>query len=134
MKFRSRVSVLLVAFILLALAFPVYLSIREFDVTRILILLGVFGFILLSLFGIHYTLEENLLYVSTLPFIKGKPYDLTKLESITPTRTLLSSPAASLNRIKLDFGVGMPLVISPAAQDLFIEEILRINPKVKVNF
>lgn len=133
MKFRSRVSVLLIAFILLTLAIPVNVSIREHDTVGILVTMGALGIILLPLFGIQYTIEDNKLYVSAFPFSKGKPYDLTKLESITPTRSLLSSPAASLNRIKLDFGVGMPLIISPKAQDLFIEEVLRINPKVKVN-
>lgn len=134
MKFRSRVSVLLIVFIMLALAFPIYMSVKEHDIHGIIAVIGAFGIILLTLFGIHYTIEDGKLYVSAFPFFKGKPYDLTKLDSISPTRSLLSSPAASLNRIKLDFGVGIPLIISPAAQDLFIEEVLRINPKVKVNF
>lgn len=134
MKFRSRVSVLLIVLIMLALAFPAYMAVKEHDIHGIIGIIGAFGIILLTLFGIHYTIEDDKLYVSAFPFVKGKPYDLTKLDSISPTRSLLSSPAASLSRIKLDFGVGIPLIISPAAQDLFIEEVLRINPKVKVNF
>lgn len=85
-----------------------------------------------SLLSIRYTItEDGKLLVRAL--LLKQEYDLRKLESITPTRSLLSSPAASLRRLRLDFGVGKPLVISPAAQDYFIEEVQRINPKVKVN-
>lgn len=84
--------------------------------------------------SLRYVIDGNTLYVRTIPFTRGTAYDLKKLQSISATRTILSSPALSLKRIKLDFGVGMPLVISPAAQDVFIDEIRRINPNVKVNF
>lgn len=88
--------------------------------------------VLASLLSIRYTItEEGKLLVRAL--LLKQEYDLHKLERITPTRSLLSSPAASLRRLRLDFGVGKPLVISPAAQDYFIEEVLRVNPKVKVN-
>lgn len=84
------------------------------------------------LFGMRYTIDGNILYVGSV-FYRGLAYDLGKLDSITVSRTLISSPAASLSRIKLDFGCGRPLIISPASQDVFIEEVLRINPNVKVN-
>lgn len=85
-----------------------------------------------SLLSIRYTItEDGKLLVRAL--LLKQEYDLRKLESITPTRSLRNSPAASLRRLRLDFGVGKPLIISPAAQDYFIEEVLRLNPKVKVN-
>ena len=69
--------------------------------------------------------------VSDLFFIK-ETYELKKLKSITRTYNPVSSPAASLKRIKLDFGCGHPLIISPANQDIFIDEVLHINPNVQV--
>lgn len=81
--------------------------------------------------GISYTIEEDRLTVCNLFFIR-QTYDLKKLISITPTRNPISSPAASLRRISLNFGCGSPLIISPASQAMFIEEILRINPNVQV--
>ena len=84
-----------------------------------------------TIFGIHYTIDEDKLIVSDLFFVK-ETYELKKLKSITNTYNPVSSPAASLRRIKLDFGCGHPLIISPANQDIFIDEILRINPNVQV--
>lgn len=133
MKFRSRISVVLIVFLLAVLASPIYIAIITHEIKGLLIILFACLVTISTLFGITYTIEGKKLYVGMFFFFKGEEYDLTKLESISPTRTLLSSPAASLKRIKLDFGVGRPLVISPAAQDLFIEEILKVNPKVKVN-
>lgn len=83
--------------------------------------------------SLRYVIDGNVLYVRTFPFTRGTAYDLTKLRSISHTRSILSSPALSLKRIKLDFGVGMPLIISPRAQEVFVDEILRVNPNVEVN-
>lgn len=97
-----------------------------------LVTLGV-GLIILSiLFCIRYRIEDDKLYVGEV-FRRGEAFDLKKLESITPTHSMLSAPAASLRRIKLDFGCGKALIISPASQEVFIDEILRINPNVKIN-
>lgn len=109
-----------------------YLSYQEGEIEELLPLGLALVLVLLSLLSIRYTITEEGKLVVRAFFLK-QTYDLSKLESITPSRSLLSSPAASLRRLRLDFGVGKPLIISPAAQDYFIEEVLRINPKVKVN-
>lgn len=132
MKFRSRVSVILFGITLCVMAFACYRVILEGQVFPT-ILMATFTIITILIFwGIRYTIEDDKLYVGFL-FIRGTCYDIKKLVSISPTRTLISSPAASLIRLKLDFGCGQPLIISPAAQDVFIEEILRINPNVTIN-
>jgi hypothetical protein len=60
-------------------------------------------------------------------------YDLTLLESVVPTRTILSAPASSLKRIRLDFSDGNAVVISPRYQEDFLAELRKINPKVKID-
>lgn len=132
MTFRSRISipmVLLIAGILGVTGFVACQARAYEDLFPIgLAMLLVIG----SLLSIRYTITEEGKLVVRVLLIKQE-YDLRKLESISPTRSLLSSPAASLRRLSLDFGCGKPLIISPAAQNYFIEEVLRINPKVKVN-
>lgn len=109
-----------------------YLTYQEGEIEDLLPLGLALVLVLVSLLSIRYTITEEGKLVVRAFFLK-QTYDLSKLESITPSRSLLSSPAASLRRLRLDFGVGKPLIISPAAQEYFIEEVLRINPKVKVN-
>lgn len=132
MKFRSRVSVLMSLFVFCALVVPSVVHIDSDGVLPLLFCLVLALFVMSLLFFIRYTIEDDKLYVTTLFFFKQQ-YDLKKLESITPTRSLLSAPAASLHRIKLDFGCGQALIISPAMQDVFIDEVKRVNPKVVIN-
>lgn len=134
MVFRSRISVLLVLLMTAILGGCFVSTLSEGLVFALLAIGPVVLFIVALMASLRYFIDGNTLYVRTIPFTRGTAYDLKKLQSISATRTILSSPALSLKRIKLDFGVGMPLVISPAAQDVFIDEIRRINPNVKVNF
>lgn len=132
MKFRSRVSILLVLIIFCAVMVPTIIpAYKDGEIIPMLLSLVVTIFVLSTLFIIRYTIEDGKLYVGSV-FTRGTAYDISKLISITPTRSLLSAPASSLKRIKLDFGCGKALIISPAGQDIFIDEILRINPNVKV--
>lgn len=133
MVFRSRVSVGLVIFLVAIFGFAFFTTLSAGAVPALVTLVPVVMLIVVLFASLRYIIDGNILYVRSIPFTRGTAYDLTKLKSISPSRTLLSSPALSLRRIKLDFGVGMPLIISPAAQDLFIDEIRRINPNVEVN-
>jgi len=131
MRFRSRISIILVLLIAGVTGFGTYQAIADGKYAVILILaVALFAFICV-IFGIRYTIEDDNLYVNNLFFIR-ETYELKKLKSISRTYNPISSPAASLKRIKLDFGCGRALIISPANQDVFIEEILRINPNVQV--
>lgn len=132
MTFRSRISIPVVLLIVGIMGAAGYMTYLEGEMEEFIPLVLAMVLVFASLLSIRYTItEEGKLVVRALMF--KQEYDLRKLESISPTRSLLSSPAASLHRLRLDFGVGKPLIISPAAQDYFIEEVLRINPKVKVN-
>lgn len=132
MTFRSRISIPVVLLIVGIMGAAGYMTYQEGEMEELIPLVLAIVLVFASLLSIRYTItEEGKLLVRALLF--KQEYDLQKLDSITPTRSLLSSPAASLRRLRLDFGVGKPLIISPAAQDYFIEEVQRINPKVKVN-
>lgn len=132
MKFRSRVSVVLFIFTLCVMLFACYKVIMEGNIPHIILITVITIMSALAFWGIRYTIEDDKLYVG-FSFYRGTCYDIKKLKSISASHTLLSSPAASLKRLKLDFGCGQPLIISPAAQDVFFDEILRINPNVTIN-
>ena len=133
--FRSRVSITLVIIFLLVDAISIFTVVINSDYLH-----GIIAFVVLNLifgcalFCIKYTIDDKTLNVKTFPYDKGKSYDLTKLKSVRPTRSILSAPAASLKRIELDFGCGDSLIISPASQDYFIELVRKANPDVSVDF
>lgn len=132
MRFRSRVSVILFVLTLCVMLFACYKVIREGNLLASVVVVLITLAVIITFLGIRYTIEDDKLYIGFILY-RGTCYDIHKLKSMKATFNPTSAPAASLKRLELDFGCGQPLVISPAAQDVFIDEILRINPNVTVN-
>ncbi|MDP4944639.1 MAG: PH domain-containing protein, partial [Alishewanella sp.] len=59
----------------------------------------------------RYTLTEQQLLVQSGPFQWQIP--IVQISNITPTINPLSSPALSLDRLRIDYGQGRSLMISP---------------------
>ena len=86
----------------------------------LVILVGV-GLPLWVLGSTRYTLMDAELRVRSGPFRWRVP--LREVREITPTRDPLSSPALSLDRLRIDYGRGKWIMISPRDKELFIREL-----------
>src|SRR3546814_13731637 len=65
-------------------------------------------------------LGQGQLRVLSGPFKWSVP--LAKITAITPTSSPLSSPALSLDRLRIDYGVGNSVMISPRNKEQSSEE------------
>lgn len=83
-------------------------------------LVGV-GLPLWLLLSTRYVLGQGQLRVLCGPFKWCVP--LAKITAITPTSSPLSSPALSLDRLRIDYGVGNSVMISPRDKEQFIKDI-----------
>jgi hypothetical protein len=82
--------------------------------------LGV-GLPLWLLLGTHYTLEPTQLLIRSGPFRWRVPIaDITR---ITPTSNPLSSPALSLDRLRIEYGRGSAIMISPRGKEQFLRDL-----------
>ena len=54
---------------------------------------------------------------------------IAAIRSITPTRSALSSPALSLDRLRIEYG-GKWILVSPEDKRQFIESLRAINPSI----
>ena len=70
-----------------------------------------------------YTLDESELRVRSGPFKWRIP--LRDIRTVTPTRNPLSSPALSLDRLRIDYGPLKSLMISPVDKERFLAELNR---------
>ncbi len=88
----------------------------------IFLLLGVAmaGFMLWILYGTFYRLTATHLLVRSGPFRYAIP--LAEIRSVAPTRSPLSGPACSLDRLQVDAG-GTSILISPAAKQEFLRDL-----------
>lgn len=68
-----------------------------------------------------YTLTDSALLVKSGPFKWQIP--IQEINGITPTRNPLSSPALSLDRLRIDYGRGQSIMISPKQKSEFQEHL-----------
>lgn len=69
----------------------------------------------------YYTVEGNTLKVRSGPFSWTIPID--EIHTITPTKSPLSSPALSLDRLRIHWGKKRRIMVSPADKDGFVKAL-----------
>ena len=118
MKFRSAVDTW---FYLLTLGLPgaififVVVSIGALSTAAI----GVIGVVAVFTLGLpvwlllstYYLVEAGTLKIRSGPFSWSLP--LNEIGSVKPSRSVLSSPALSLNRLEIHYGQGKTILVSP---------------------
>ena len=123
--FKSKVDYWIPLIISLAFIPTIVFSIIEQQYLVLVISTLFYSFIMISIFNIKYLLIEN-------KPIQSKRYNLCHLIQIQHTHDCISSPAASLDRIKLIFSKGEYIIISPQNQKEFIRQIQEINPNIRI--
>ncbi|MFD2556953.1 PH domain-containing protein [Sphingobacterium tabacisoli] len=133
MVFKSKIStgllILLLVAISLAPAIMLYHSTHVWEAIVLLVLTSIIC--LPTLLNTHYTIEENVLKIrSGLLYKKNIPID--SVRKIVETNNMVSSPAASLDRLEIFFNSFDSVLISPKDKAGFISTIQEINPKIEV--
>ena len=88
-----------------------------FLIVAALVIVALLGSMLM---GTHYTVDGNTLRIACGPFRWKVPVDA--IESVEPTRNPLSSPALSLDRLRIQYGKRR-ILVSPADKTGFLKAI-----------
>lgn len=80
--------------------------------------------------GTSYTIASEKLTVKS--FLVKEEINIGDISSIVHTRTWLSAPALSLNRIELRYKRSRSIVISPRSEEQFIARLKHVNPAIDV--
>jgi hypothetical protein len=134
-QFRSRVSVLLLLFILAAVA-PIFLFDDGKDdmaelITAYSILFGSIGIVLVMLFTLRYEIGESYLIIKMGP-INMSRIKLSDIQKVERTYNPLSSPASSLKRLYIKAGK-KDAIISPVDETEFVRLLKARNPNIEVH-
>jgi hypothetical protein len=94
--------------------------------TRVTITMIVATFIFFALIGstlamTYYSIEGPVLKIVSGPFRWKVQID--QISSIQPTRSLLSSPALSMDRLKIIWGNNKKIIVSPADKKGFVKAL-----------
>lgn len=129
-KYPSKISYGLLVFIVLVLVGCTIPIIEPPNWPGIIIILGTLIFILHLYSTTYYAIDGHFLIV-TSGFLVNRKIDINTVKSIRDTRSLLSAPALSFDRIEIGWGNYSGIVISPKNKEAFIDAMLRVNPKIE---
>ncbi|MFD1068201.1 PH domain-containing protein [Oceanobacillus locisalsi] len=83
-------------------------------------------------FNTKYVIARRILEVRS-GFLKKKKVFIDEIHTIRFTKNPIAAPALSLDRIEINYNQYDTIIISPRNSKRFIHEIIKINPKIKVN-
>lgn len=134
--FRSKVDTWLVALMAASLLFALAgVLVAAVSVADPAVWLGlgmtvaVGAFVVWLFRSTRYELDGRELVVRSGPF--RWRIDLATIESVTPSRNPLSSPALSLDRLKIRYRKSRFLLVSPAERDGFLAALARAEPALE---
>ena len=118
----------------LVLVYPIFVSIKSMLEGEWIGLLGlgvVVGLILVFSKTTRYIINENQLIVKST-WIVNERIDISKIAKIEKSNSVLSSPALSLDRLRIRYNKYDEILISPKEKKEFTDELLKINPAIEI--
>ena len=131
MIYKSKVATWLVCAIVGFTVVPIIpILMIDFSWVMMITISLIICFELYFIFSITYIVDGQTLTVKC-GFLQKKRFNIAKMKKIQRTNSILSSPAASLDRIAIYFfDQRTPLIISPQKRTEFINHLKRINPNI----
>ena len=130
-RYPSKISYGLLLFVIAVIVGTTIPIISQGNLLGLGINLLTLLFVLYVFFSIYYTIEGNILIIS-IGFVTMKKIDISKIMMISKSNSWISSPAASLDRLKISYNKHSNILVSPRDKEGFIKELTRINSKIAV--
>ena len=130
-KYPSKISYGLLIFILAVLIGTTIPMIVKPIWTGLLINTVAILFTVHLFLNTYYVIDGEFLIVKS-GIIFNKKVDINSVKSIKETKTIISAPALSFDRLEVNWGKHTGVVISPKDKKKFIEHMTRINPLIDV--
>ena len=135
-KYKSKVSYGLLIAVFLIMFGPLMFKLSDYTLNtqRILgisLLIITFALILHMFLTTLYTIDNNRLKIKS-GFFSYKPIEISEIKRITKTKNIISSPAASFDRIEIQYGKFKSIILSPKDKLNFCKDLNVQNPEIKI--
>ncbi|RCW93435.1 PH domain-containing protein [Winogradskyella arenosi] len=90
----------------------------------------VYGCIVYLFFNTTYTITPQHLIIKC-GFIRYKPIPIKSITSMAKSSNIISSPAASFDRIEIRYGKFDEIILSPKNKSEFAAYLKQLNPKIE---
>ena len=129
--YPSKVGWGLLAIVLLGFGVGIYHTIDQGLWVDLAIQTGILLLVVLLFNSISYEVNEKNLVVKVFFWFR-KVIPIDSITGMVETNTLISSPAASLDRLEILYGKYKSVVISPKDKMGFIEHLKSLSPSIVV--
>ncbi|WP_281542495.1 PH domain-containing protein [Maribacter aestuarii] len=129
-KYKSGISYGLLAAIIVIIIAPIIFL--PFNILVIIINLFVLIFIFHLFWNTYYIIDGKDLIIKS-GFVVDKKLAIDLIRKISETSSIMSAPAASFDRLEINYGKYSSIIISPKDKSNFIKDILKINPAIDIN-
>lgn len=132
--YSSKVSYGLILIVFAVFYGPIFFGLDDQGITSnvlwILIFVSiVYLFLLYLLFTTRYIIDDNLLRIKCGIF-SYKPIEIESIKEISKSSNIISSPAASFDRIEIKYGRFDEIILSPKDKLSFANDLVSINHKI----
>ena len=133
-KHPAKISYVLLIFIFIIFFAPLipiaYENVIDMKVIgTFLFLLILYVFILHMFFKTEYFINDGNLKIRC-GFFSYKPIKINEMKKVEKTKSLLSSPAPSFDRIEISYGKFDSIIISPQDKYSFVKDLIAVNPNI----
>jgi len=132
--FPSKVSygLLLVLFLLFfgPIVFTWHESPDNLALTFMVVHFISFVYVVYTIVKTNYKIDGDLLKVNNV-FFTYPSIHISSIKKISKTNSIMASPAPSLNRIKIYYGINNSIILSPKDKSSFFEALKKINPDIE---
>lgn len=104
---------------------------RGAAITATAIVLAAHAFVEWIFQSTYYSVDQDYLRIRSGPF-RWRVL-ITDIESIAPSNSMLSSPALSLDRLRVNYRGGKWILVSPSDRAWFINALRSVNPRIEVS-
>ena len=130
--YKSKISIGLVLFLLLLFGGIGFKVLSEsFDFLSVLLFISPLLFIAYIFTSIKYIIKDTTLIVKA-GFSINEKIDISSIRKIEATNNIISSPAASFDRLEIFYKTYESIIVSPKNKDEFLSDLTRINPKIEI--
>lgn len=130
--YKSKISIGLVLFLLLLFGGIGFKVLSEsFDFLSVLLFISPLLFIAYIFTSIKYIIKDTTLIVKA-GFSMNRKIDISSIRKIEATNNIISSPAASFDRLEIFYKTYESIIVSPKNKDEFLSDLTRINPKIEI--
>lgn len=134
--YPSKVSYVLLGLVIIIFLYPIFMMGSFVDYTEtlsiifLLFMFLVLGFVIHLFLRTTYTIIDQTLLIKA-GLIRFPSVSIPSIKKIEKTTSIMSSPAASFDRIEISYGTFDSVIVSPKDKHEFIKALKAVNPGIK---